>query len=92
MIDKDCIKRITHVRDSEFKRMTYTEAIELLEKADVKFENKVEWGMDLNSEHERYICEQIVGGPVFLTDYPKEIKAFYMRLNDDGRTVQLVTC
>lgn len=53
----------------------------------VNFENKVEWGMDLNSEHERYICEKIVGGPVFLTDYPKEIKAFYMRLNDDGKTV-----
>ena len=87
MIDKECIQRITHVRNSEFKRMTYTEAIDILKKADVKFENKVEWGMDLNSEHERYICEQIVGGPVFLTDYPKEIKAFYMRLNDDGKTV-----
>ena len=70
MIDKECIKRIKAVRDSDFK-----------------FENKVEWGMDLNSEHERYICEKIVGGPVFLTDYPKEIKAFYMRLNDDGKTV-----
>ena len=67
--------------------MTYTEAIDYLLKADVKFENKVEWGMDLNSEHERYICEKIVGGPVFLTDYPKEIKEFYMRLNDDGKTV-----
>lgn len=87
MIDKECIKRIKVVRDSDFKRMTYTEAIDYLLKADVKFENKVEWGMDLNSEHERYICEKIVGGPVFLTDYPKEIKAFYMRLNDDGKTV-----
>ena len=87
MIDKECIKRIKAVRDSDFKRMTYTEAIDYLLKADVKFENKVEWGMDLNSEHERYICEKIVGGPVFLTDYPKEIKAFYMRLNDDGKTV-----
>ena len=87
MIDKDCINRIKAVRDSDFKRMTYTEAIDYLLKADVKFENKVEWGMDLNSEHERYICEKIVGGPVFLTDYPKEIKAFYMRLNDDGKTV-----
>ena len=75
------------IRNSEFKRMTYTEAIEILEKADVKFENKVEWGMDLNREHERYICEQIVHGPVFLTDYPKDIKAFYMRMNDDGKTV-----
>ena len=68
MIDKECIQRITHVRNSEFKRMTYTEAIDILKQADVKFENKVEWGMDLNSEHERYICEKIVGGPVFLTD------------------------
>lgn len=87
MIDKGCIERITKVRDSEFKRMPYTEAIEILKKADVKFENKVEWGMDLNSEHERYICEKVINGPVFLTDYPKEIKAFYMRLNDDNKTV-----
>jgi len=67
MIDKECIKRIKAVRDSDFKRMTYTEAIDYLLKADVKFENKVEWGMDLNSEHERYICEKIVGGPEILT-------------------------
>ncbi len=88
MIDKECIERITRVRDSEFQRMTYSEAIELLKKADVKFENdKIEWGMDLQSEHERYLCEQVVNGPVFLTDYPKDIKAFYMRLNDDGKTV-----
>lgn len=88
MIDKECIERITKVRDSEFKRMTYSEAIELLKKADVKFENnKIEWGMDLQSEHERYLCEKVVNGPVFLIDYPKDIKAFYMRLNDDGKTV-----
>ena len=88
MIDKECIARITKVRDSEFKRMTYSEAIELLKQADVKFENdKIEWGMDLQSEHERYLCEKVVNGPVFLTDYPKDIKAFYMRLNDDGKTV-----
>lgn len=87
MIDKECIERITKVRNSEFKRMTYSEAIEILQNAKVKFENKVFWGMDLNSEHERYICEEVVNGPVFLTDYPKEIKAFYMRLNDDGKTV-----
>ena len=87
MIDKDCLARITKVRDSEFKRMTYTEAIDILEKADVKFENKVFWGMDLNTEHERYICEKVVNGPVFITDYPKDIKAFYMRINDDGKTV-----
>ena len=88
MIDKECIERITKVRNSEFKRMTYTEAIELLKKADVKFENnKIEWGMDLQSEHERYLCEKVVNGPVFLIDYPKDIKAFYMRINDDNKTV-----
>ena len=86
-LDKDCINRITKVRNSDFKRMTYTEAIEILEKADVKFNNKVSWGMDLNSEHERYICEEVVKGPVFLTDYPKEIKAFFMKQNPDGKTV-----
>lgn len=88
MIDHDCINRIKAVRNSEFKRMTYTEAIELLKKADVKFEyNKIEWGMDLQSEHERYLCEKVVNGPVFLTDYPKDIKAFYMRMNEDNKTV-----
>lgn len=88
MIDHDCIKRIRAVRNSEFKRMTYTEAIDLLKKADVKFEyNKIEWGMDLQSEHERYLCEKVVNGPVFLIDYPKDIKAFYMRMNEDGKTV-----
>lgn len=87
MVDHDCINRITKVRDSHFARMTYTEAIDHLLKADVKFDNKVEWGIDLNAEHERYICEEVVGGPVFLTDYPKEIKAFYMRLNVDNKTV-----
>ena len=86
-IDKSLLERITALKDSTFRRMTYTEAIEHLEKAPVKFENKVFWGMDLNSEHEKYICEKIVGGPVFLTDYPKDIKAFYMRMNDDGKTV-----
>lgn len=88
MVDKECIQRITKVRDSEFKRMPYTEAIEILKNADVKFENsKIEWGMDLQSEHERYICEKVINGPVFLTDYPKDIKAFYMRVNDDNKTV-----
>ncbi len=88
MIDPECIKRIKAVRDSDFKRMTYTEAIELLKKADVKFDNnKIEWGMDLQSEHERYLCEKVVKGPVFLIDYPKEIKSFYMRINDDQKTV-----
>lgn len=88
MIDKECIDRITKVLNSDFKRMTYTEAIELLKKADVTFDNnKIEWGMDLQSEHERYLCEKVVNGPVFLIDYPKDIKAFYMRVNEDGKTV-----
>ena len=87
MIDKTLIERLTAVLNSEFRRMPYTEAIDILLKAPVKFENKVSWGMDLNTEHERYICEQVVNGPVFLTDYPKDIKAFYMRANDDGKTV-----
>ena len=91
MIDKTLLERLNHVLNSEFKKMPYTEAIEILKKAVAdghKFENnKIEWGMDLESEHERYITEQVVNGPVFLTDYPKEIKAFYMRENDDGKTV-----
>ena len=88
MIDKECIKRVTHVANSHFERMTYTKAIEYLEKAKDQFENQdIFWGMDLQSEHERYICEKIVNGPVFLTDYPKDIKAFYMRVNDDNKTV-----
>lgn len=88
VIDKECINRIKHVAGSDFKRMTYTEAIEELKKAADQFENKdIFWGMDLQSEHERYICEKVVQGPVFLTDYPKDIKAFYMRENEDGKTV-----
>ena len=87
MIDKTLIERLNHVLNSDFRRMPYTEAVEILQNAPVKFENKVFWGMDFNTEHERYICEQVVKGPVFLTDYPKDIKAFYMRVNDDGKTV-----
>ena len=87
MIDKTLVERLNKVLNSDFRRMPYTEAIDILLKAPVKFENKVEWGMDLNTEHERYLCEQVVNGPVFLTDYPKDIKAFYMRANDDGKTV-----
>ena len=68
--------------------MKYTEAIEILKKADFDFENKnIEWGMDLNTEHEKYLCDHVVKGPLFLTDYPKDIKAFYMRMNDDQKTV-----
>lgn len=91
MIDKTLLERLTLVKNSDFKRMTYTEAINILVKAKEdghKFEfDNIYWGMDLASEHERYITEQVVKGPVFLIDYPKEIKSFYMRLNDDGKTV-----
>ncbi len=87
MIDKTLIERLNKVKTAPFYRMTYTEAIEHLKKAPVKFEYPVDWGTDLQSEHERYLCEQVIQGPVFLTDYPKDIKAFYMRLNDDGKTV-----
>ena len=91
MIDKTLVERLNHVRNSEFKRMTYSEGIELLQQAvasGVQFENNdIYWGMDLQSEHERYLTEKVVNGPLFLTDYPKDIKAFYMRQNDDGKTV-----
>ncbi len=87
-IDKTLLERLSHVRNSEFRRMPYTEAIEILKNADVKFENSnIYWGMDLNTEHERYITEKVVKGPTFLINYPAEIKAFYMRQNDDGKTV-----
>lgn len=86
-IDTTLIDRLNLVLETPFARMPYTEAIEHLLKAPIKFEYPVEWGTDLQSEHERYICEQIVKGPVFLTNYPKDIKAFYMRLNDDQKTV-----
>ena len=91
MIDKTVLDRINHVLNTPFKRMTYTEGVELLKEAVVKghkFEyDKIEWGMDLQSEHERYLTEEIVKGPMFLTDFPKEIKAFYMKQNPDGKTV-----
>ena len=86
-IDKELLERLNAVVNSEFKVMTYTEAVEILKSSKEKFKYPVEWGMDLKTEHERYICEKVVKGPVFLTDYPKEIKAFYMRLNDDNKTV-----
>ena len=86
-IDKELIERLTHVRDSDFGRMTYTEGIAILEAHKDKFEYPVYWGCDLQSEHERFLTEQIVRKPVFLTGYPKEIKSFYMRWNDDGKTV-----
>lgn len=91
MIEKGLLDKLHHVLNSEFKRMTYTEGIELLLKAKAeghKFENdNIFWGMDLQSEHERYLTEQVIKGPMFLIDYPKEIKAFYMKLNKDNKTV-----
>ncbi len=86
-MDKTLLERLQNVVSSSFARMTYTEAVEELEKVKDQFEFPVHWGCDLQTEHERYISEKIAGKPVFLTDYPKEIKAFYMRLNDDGKTV-----
>ncbi len=86
-VDETVIDRLRGVVDAEFERMSYTEAIAHLERAPVPFEFPVRWGADLQSEHERYLCEQVVGRPVAVMNYPKEIKAFYMRLNDDGRTV-----
>lgn len=86
-VDKGLIERLKNVSENEFVRLTYTKAIEILEKVKDRFEFPVYWGCDLQSEHERYLTEQVYKKPVFLTDYPKEIKAFYMRLNDDGKTV-----
>ncbi|TYO98959.1 asparaginyl-tRNA synthetase [Geothermobacter ehrlichii] len=86
-IERGLIDRLQALADARFERMSYTRAIELLQKSGQSFEFPVEWGCDLQSEHERWLTEQLVGGPVFVTDYPKEIKAFYMRQNDDGRTV-----
>jgi asparaginyl-tRNA synthetase len=86
-VDKDCVGRLERFVDSSFVKMDYTEAITILERASQKFEFPVKWGIDLQSEHERYLCEKHVRAPVVVMNYPKEIKAFYMRLNDDGRTV-----
>ncbi len=86
-IDKTLLERLNHVKDSDFGRVTYTEAIDLLKKADVTFDYPVEWGIDLQTEHERYLSEKIFQRPVFVTNYPKEIKAFYMRLDEGEKTV-----
>ncbi len=86
-VDKGLLTRLDNVLNNEFKRLSYTEAIEILKNSGEPFEYPVEWGVDLQSEHERYITEKVFGKPVFLTDYPKEIKSFYMRQNDDGKTV-----
>ncbi len=89
-IDPGLLDRLNLVANSEFKRITYTEAVEILEKSGKNFNYPVKWGIDLQTEHERYLSEEVFNGPVFLTDYPKDIKAFYMRLNDDGKTVAAV--
>jgi asparaginyl-tRNA synthetase len=86
-VDTGLLERLNALVNADFKRVTYTEAVELLEKSGHKFDYPVSWGCDLQTEHERYLTEEIFKAPVFLTDYPKDIKAFYMRLNDDGKTV-----
>ena len=91
-VDKGLLERLNHVVSSDFAHVTYTEAIEILEKNNGNFEYKVSWGADLQTEHERYLTEEVFKRPVFVTDYPKEIKAFYMKLNPDGKTVAAVDC
>ena len=91
-VDKGLKERLEHVASSDFARVSYTDAVEILEKNNDKFDFKVYWGCDLQTEHERYLTEQVYKRPVFVTDYPKEIKAFYMRLNDDGKTVAAADC
>jgi len=87
-IQKGIIQNLENVVNASFARIAYTEAIEHLEQASVEFEFPVEWGSDLQSEHEKYLTEEVYKGPVIVTDYPKEIKAFYMKLNEDGKTVR----
>ena len=91
-VDKGLLDRLHNIVSNDFARITYTEAIDLLLKSGQKFEYPVKWGIVLQTEHERYITEQIFNKPVFVTDYPVEIKAFYMRLNDDGKTVAAMDC
>ena len=91
-VDKELKERLNHVVNSDFGRVTYTEAIEILKEHNDEFDYKVFWGCDLQTEHERYLTEQIFKRPVFVTDYPKEIKAFYMKLNEDGKTVAAMDC
>ncbi len=91
-VDKGLLDRLNHVVSSDFGHVTYTDAIKILEKHNDEFEYKVSWGCDLQTEHERYLTEKEFGRPVFVTDYPKEIKAFYMKLNPDGKTVAAMDC
>ncbi|MBQ1721260.1 MAG: asparagine--tRNA ligase, partial [Lachnospiraceae bacterium] len=91
-VDKGLIERLNHVVNSDFGRITYTDAIKELEKHNDQFDYKVFWGCDLQTEHERFLTEEIFKRPVFVTDYPKDIKAFYMKLNEDGKTVAAMDC
>lgn len=91
-VDKGLIERLNNILENDFGHVTYTEAVELLQKSGKSFEYPVKWGIDLQTEHERYLTEEIFKKPVFVTDYPKEIKAFYMRLNDDKKTVAAMDC
>lgn len=91
-VDKGLLERLNHVLSSDFGHVTYTEAIEILEKHNDQFDYPVHWGSDLQTEHERYLTEEVFKRPVFVTDYPKEIKAFYMKLNPDGKTVAAMDC
>ncbi len=85
--DKGLVERLTNLANADFARVSYTEAVEILKQHNDEFEYKVDWGTDLQTEHERYLTEKIYQKPVFVTDYPKEIKSFYMRINEDGKTV-----
>ena len=91
-VDKGLLDRLNNILSNDFGRITYTEAVELLEKHNSKFDYPVSWGCDLQTEHERFLTEQVFKKPVFVTDYPKDIKAFYMKLNPDGKTVAAVDC
>lgn len=91
-VDKGLIERLKHVASSDFGRITYTEAVDILMEHNDEFEYKVEWGTDLQTEHERYLTEKVFKKPIFVTNYPKDIKAFYMRLNEDGKTVAAADC
>ncbi|MCZ3393182.1 asparagine--tRNA ligase, partial [Enterococcus faecium] len=89
-VDPELKARLEAIKDADFARVSYTEAIDILMNADQEFENPVEWGIDLQTEHERYLSEKVYQKPVFITDYPKDIKAFYMRENEDHKTVAAV--
>ena len=91
-VDKGLLERLHNVVSNDFGRITYTEAVDILKKSGEKFDYPVEWGIDLQTEHERYLTEKVFKKPIFVTDYPKDIKAFYMRMNDDGKTVAAADC